>query len=149
MVAEHQRRLVPILGELGAEPRELVGRQGAGVAATAGLVVGVDADDAQPLELTGEVGRLVAREELVVEAVVALPLTDAARGPRVTGVGAIVVAPASRSSRGDTCRSASSNWPALLRSTGTASAEMSPAARRKSAPSVFASWTSDSSITSG
>ena len=43
MVAEHDRRLVAVLGELGAEPRELVGRERAGVAAVAGLVVGVDA----------------------------------------------------------------------------------------------------------
>ena len=92
MVAEHDRRLVAVLRELGAEPRELLGRERAGVAAVAGLVVGVDAEDAQALQVAAEVRRLVAREELVVEAVVALPLADAARRVRVAGVRAVVVA---------------------------------------------------------
>ena len=49
-------------------------------------------DDPQALEVAAEVGRLVAGEELVVEAVVALPLADAARRVRVAGVRAVVVA---------------------------------------------------------
>ena len=92
-MAEHERRLVPVLGELGPEPRELVGRECTGVVSPAGLVVGVDPDDPQAPELAGEVGRLPAREELVVEAIVALPLADPARGVRVTVVGPIVIAP--------------------------------------------------------
>ena len=79
-------------GELGAEPGELLGGERAGIAAVAGLVVGVDAEDAQALQVAAEVRRLVAREELVVEAVVALPLADAARGVRVADVRAVVVA---------------------------------------------------------
>ena len=64
----------------------------AGVAAVAGLVVGVDPEHAQPVQVAAEVRRLVAREELVVEAVVALPLADAARRVRGADVRAVVVA---------------------------------------------------------
>ena len=44
MVAEHDRRLVAVLGQLGPEPGELLGRERAGVAAVARLVVGVEPD---------------------------------------------------------------------------------------------------------
>ena len=92
MVAEHDGRLVALLGELGAEPGELFGRERAGIVAPAGLVVRVDPDDPEAAELATEVGRLVSREEVVVEAVVALPLTDATRRIRITGMRAIVIA---------------------------------------------------------
>ena len=92
MVAEHDGRLLALLGELGTEPGELLGRERAGIAAPAGLVVGVDPDHPEALELATEVGRLVSGEEVVVEAVVALPLADATRRIRVTGMRAIVIA---------------------------------------------------------
>ena len=92
MVAEHDGRLVALLGELGAEPGELFGRERAGIVAPAGLVVRVDPDDPEAPELATEVGRLVSGEEVVVEAVVALPLTDATRGIGIAGMRAIVIA---------------------------------------------------------
>ncbi len=88
MMTEHDRRLVSFLGELLAEPRELRRREPTRVTAVAGLVVRVDADDAQALQLPREVRRFLAREEVIVEAVVALPFADPAggiRGPAVRG----------------------------------------------------------------
>src|SRR3954454_10837674 len=92
MVAEHNRRLVAMLGELGAGPVELVGGERAGIATVARLVVGVEPEDPQTLEGALEVRRVVAREERVVEAVVALPLPDPARRVLGTDVRAVVVA---------------------------------------------------------
>jgi hypothetical protein len=91
VVPEHQRRLVAVRGEVGAEPGRLFRRQAAGVAATARLVVGVEPDHVQAGQVGGEVRRLVAREVRVVEAVVALPLPRAAGGVRVPAVRAVVV----------------------------------------------------------
>src|SRR6476620_2157253 len=92
MVAEDDRGLVPVLRELGPEPRELVGGERSGIATRSGLVVGVDPDDAQVVQLAREVAGFVAREELVLEAVVALPLSRAAGGPWIPRVRAVMVA---------------------------------------------------------
>ena len=101
------------------------------------------------LQLAREVVGLVAREELVVEAVVALPLADAAVGPRVAGVRAVVVA-ARDEVVASVLAEALSSWPALLRSTGhglggdVAGREQEVGAERR-----WRRATSDSSMTSG
>src|SRR5262249_54925407 len=92
MVAEHDRRLLVLPGELVAKPGELFGGERAGIAAASGLVVGVETDHPEAAELATEVGRLVSWEEVIVEAVVALPLADTTRRVRLTGMRAIVVA---------------------------------------------------------
>src|SRR4051812_31692660 len=92
MVTEDERRLFGLLGQLVPEPRELLGRECARVASTARLVITVETEDSQPAQLTREVRRLVAREEVIVKAVVPLPLANAARGVRVADVRAVVVA---------------------------------------------------------
>src|SRR2546423_14603927 len=92
MVPEHERGLLGVLREFGTEPRELLGRQSACVATVAGFVVGVDADHSQAMQVASEVRRPVTREELVVEAVVPLPLARTALVVRVARMGAIVIA---------------------------------------------------------
>ena len=93
MVAEHDRRLVPVLGQLGAEPRELVGRQARRRRCRCRACRRCRCRcTRRPCRSRREVRRLVAREELVVEAVVALPLPDAARRPGVADVRPVVVA---------------------------------------------------------
>ena len=69
MVAEHERGLIRVTGELVAHERELFVAHHTVVAAVADLVVGVEADDPQAERVLGEPRRR-PREERVAEAVV-------------------------------------------------------------------------------
>src|SRR5690606_37772252 len=86
---------VGVLLQLGVVPGLLGGRQAARVASVAGLVVGVQADDAQAVEVVGEVGLAGGRlrREHVPGAVVPLAFAGAAGRVALAGMRPVVVAP--------------------------------------------------------
>ena len=79
MVSEHERRLLRFPRDPRAEPRELLGREPAGVTAAARLVVRVDADDPQAMQLAWAIRRDVAIRFWIGQS--GRLVVDAGRGP--------------------------------------------------------------------